>query len=218
MDLRTVPGGELVRTLTLDGDAADRDVSSVAFSPDGKLLAASGWEPVVRVWSVADGRLLLKLVDDDHFVESVAFSPDGATLASGGRSQTIRLWEMPTGKLRRVLKQPVGHITAVAFSPDGKVLAAGGSDKTVHLWDPTRARCSLRLKATRIAYVGSVLRRRACTRVGQCRRHRAGVGLEGGPGRAPPGRTPSANRPEAPPTAAHDGDKRCETIKCRIPM
>lgn len=56
---------------------------SVAFSPDGKLLAASGWSGTIQVWKLWSHQLPLTLDGDSDMVLSVAFSPDGKTLASG---------------------------------------------------------------------------------------------------------------------------------------
>jgi len=71
------------------------DVNSLAFNKDGSMLAAGGFDGVVRVWAVASGsrpveRCTLKGHSDVVF--SVAWSPDGKTLASGSRDRTVRLW------------------------------------------------------------------------------------------------------------------------------
>jgi WD40 repeat protein len=67
-------------------------VSSVAFSPDGRLLASGSWDERVKIWEVASGRLLHTLSGHSSFVSSVAFSPDGRLLASGSRDNTVKIW------------------------------------------------------------------------------------------------------------------------------
>ena len=67
-------------------------VVSVAFSPDGQLLASASVDNTVRLWRVADGRLLRTMKGHDRSVTSVAFSPDGRLLASASADKTVLLW------------------------------------------------------------------------------------------------------------------------------
>ena len=112
-------------------------VWSVAFSPNGKMLASASWDQTVRLWNVNTGRLLHTLTGHTNEVMSVAFSPDGNTLASGSWDGTIRLWNPRNGKLKRTLTEHVGGVASVAFSPDGNTLASGCADRTVRLWNTT---------------------------------------------------------------------------------
>jgi WD40 repeat protein len=102
-------------------------VWSVAFSPDGKLLASGGEGGLIQLWEVEHRRPLGDpLAGHTDDVRSVAFSPDGKLLASG-EEEIIQLWEV---EHRRPLGEPLeGHtegVMSVAFSPDGKLLASGG--------------------------------------------------------------------------------------------
>jgi WD40 repeat protein/transcriptional regulator with XRE-family HTH domain len=117
-------------------------VLSVAFSPDGKTLAAGSADDTVRLWDVATHQPIgIPLINSPSTsVNSVAFSPDGKTLAAGSADGTIQLWDAATGR-------PIGvpfsngqtSVNSVAFSPDGKTLAAGNVDGTVWLWDVAAA-------------------------------------------------------------------------------
>ena len=111
-------------------------VTSVAFSPDGVLLATGTENGQIRVWNTASGQLLRILPGSRaESVNSVAFSPDGQTLASGTENGRIQLWNTATGRLIRALRG-TGHamVNSVAFSPDSEILAAG-CDDGLHLWN-----------------------------------------------------------------------------------
>ncbi|MCT7970983.1 protein kinase domain-containing protein [Laspinema olomoucense] len=115
-------------------------VVSVAFSPDGKVLASVSVDETLRLWDIATGMELCQFCGHSDLVNSMAFSPDGKFLASGSKDETVRLWDTATG---RELYQFCGHsdpVNSVAFSPDGKFLASGSKDKTVRLWDTATGR------------------------------------------------------------------------------
>ncbi|HEY7425712.1 MAG TPA: WD40 repeat domain-containing protein [Gemmataceae bacterium] len=106
-------------------------VSSVSFSPDGRMAATSSRlrdDPVVRLWDTQTARLLRSLeAPDGGGVSAVAFSPDGGTLAacSWSNERKVRLWDAATGRERHALAGHQGGCTCVAFSTDGKRLASG---------------------------------------------------------------------------------------------
>lgn len=111
----------------------------LTFSPDGRMLAASGGKEKnsrVCIWDVNSGRLLRELDNPDHEgVAGLAFSPDSKLLATASFNNTAQLWEVPSGNLRATLKGHVQAVLGVAFSPDGKTLATGGDDRKVKLWN-----------------------------------------------------------------------------------
>ena len=111
------------------------NVWSVAFRPNGAMLASASWDQTVRLWDVNTGRLLHILSGHTDAVHSVAFSSDGNTLVSGSWDGTIRLWNPNNGKLKRTLTGHAAGVGSVVFSPDGQTLASGSADQTIRLWN-----------------------------------------------------------------------------------
>jgi WD40 repeat protein len=114
-------------------------VNSIAFSPDGRLLASVGDDNSIKIWDASTSRLLRSLTEQVFTaksravgtVDEIAFSPDGRSLASSHSSFVVKLWDVETGREVRQLKGAEG---AIAFSPEGRWLAVTMNDKTL-LWD-----------------------------------------------------------------------------------
>ena len=142
----TTPAQILQPTHTLSGHTGDlvhHAVTSVAFSPGGRLLASGSDDTTVRLWDPATGQQIGDpLRGHNSYVQKVAFSPDGKLLASCSDDPPVRLWNPATRKQLRTLPGRTDlpghnhHVRGVAFSPDGKRLASCGQDNTVRLWDP----------------------------------------------------------------------------------
>lgn len=109
-------------------------VTSVDFSPDGSLLAVSGFHEVLLHRADGSG-LVARLIGLSARVESVSFSPDGSRLAvTGGlpeRTGEVQVWDVETHQLQ--LSIPLTHDTVygVSWSPDGSLIAVGGTDAIV---------------------------------------------------------------------------------------
>ncbi|TFI54554.1 NACHT domain-containing protein [Mastigocladus laminosus UU774] len=116
-------------------------IHSVAFSPDGKLLAMGDTDNQVHIYQVADGKQQLVCTGHTDWVWSVSFSPDGKVLASGGKDQTIKLWDVNTGDCLATLQGHSSGISSVAFAPKGNTIASASEDQTVKLWDAHTGKC-----------------------------------------------------------------------------
>ncbi len=108
--------------------------ASVAFSPDGQLLATIGVFETILIYRVSDGSVVRVLTGHTDYVTSVSFSPDGQLLASGSYDNTVKLWQVSDGTLVRTLTGHTDDVTSVSFSPDGQLLASGSWDGAVKLW------------------------------------------------------------------------------------
>ncbi|MEH1808823.1 NB-ARC domain-containing protein [Nostoc sp.] len=116
-------------------------IFSVAFSPNGKLLATGDTNGEIRLYEVANSQQLLTCKGHAGWVWSVSFSPNGQVLASGSNDQTIKLWDTSNGQCFKTLEGHTGGVRSVTFNSDGQVLASGSDDQTVKLWNTTTGKC-----------------------------------------------------------------------------
>ncbi|GAB4291522.1 MAG: hypothetical protein Fur0025_26780 [Oscillatoriaceae cyanobacterium] len=110
------------------------NINSVAFSPDGKILASGSADNTIKLWDVTTRQLRYTLSSNQGVIYSVAFSGDGKMLASGSSSGQIQLWNALTGVAIKSLPAHSGLVESVAFSPDGRTLASASADKTIKIW------------------------------------------------------------------------------------
>jgi WD domain, G-beta repeat len=113
-------------------------VRSLAFSSDGRLLAAAEASRV-QIWNVLTGMKVAVLKGHEKQVSSVAFAPrsgaEHGTLLSGSQDGTVRVWDVNPARARSVFAWPLGAVRAVTFAPDGMTAAAGGENGNVVVWD-----------------------------------------------------------------------------------
>ncbi len=112
-------------------------VESLAFSPDGKLVASGDRGNLIKIWDVESGREVVTLRGHEGGVSALAFSPDGTSIMSGSYDGTIKLWDLLTEReWTKLMGHPgVFYSMSVAFSPDGKRLVSHSDNGMVKLWD-----------------------------------------------------------------------------------
>jgi RNA polymerase sigma factor (sigma-70 family) len=124
--------GKVMRPLTI----ARNSVAAVAFSRDGKVLAA-GLGGTLRFWEGTTGKE--RFLPDGHesWISAVVVTDDGQLAASAGGDGMLILWDLVKGKEQQRLQGHLGEVRAAALVPGGKLLASASTDQTVRLWDLT---------------------------------------------------------------------------------
>jgi dipeptidyl aminopeptidase/acylaminoacyl peptidase len=127
-------------------------ITALAFSPDGKRIAASGFHEVT-FWKTGDGALDRRLRGLAERVHAIAYSPDGKWLATAsgdpGQYGLARLWSVqPDGGAKPVrdLAESQDAVFAVAFSPDGKRLATAGADRVIRVFETESGKLLLQIE------------------------------------------------------------------------
>ncbi|MDD5371066.1 MAG: WD40 repeat domain-containing protein, partial [Anaerolineaceae bacterium] len=131
--------GKLLQTLA----GHEEDVTSLAFSPDGAILASGGQDGAIRLWDIKKGgemRLLDRLTYTVRGsilptrINCIDFSPDENLLVSGDVDGMIRFWDVATGGQIAAFQGHRGEVDTLDFNLDGKQLISGGQDGTLRLW------------------------------------------------------------------------------------
>lgn len=116
-------------------------VTSIAFSPDGKMLASGDFEGVIRLWDIETGKH--KQIRTPHkIVDQVMFSPNGRTIMSQ-RNYEFRLWDIDTGEFKASLEDTFGT-DSITFNSDGTILF-GVSNNELRLWNTDTGKIKMRL-------------------------------------------------------------------------
>ncbi len=121
--------------IALAGELAGQEnsVISVAFSPDGQMVAGGGYDEAVRLWQVIDTAPAAAWAEHEDWIATVAYHPAGLLLASGDHAGAILLQDAFSGEVERSLSAG-SPVWSLAFNPSGTVLAAACGDGLIRLW------------------------------------------------------------------------------------
>lgn len=110
-------------------------LSALALSADGKQLATSDMDGIIKLWNAMTGEEKLTLPVQTRYAKSLSFSPDGNHLAIADESPWLTLWDTRTGRERASIASGEVALTHVAFFPDGKRLLTAARDGSLQVWD-----------------------------------------------------------------------------------
>jgi len=113
--------------------AAQKDLTAVIVSPDGKWLATAGDDNNVKLWSAANGKLARELPGHTAAVRALKFSPDNTKLLSGSTDKSVRVWNVADGKLFAQTTTP-SEVNAVAWLAGAKQIASANADGLIRVW------------------------------------------------------------------------------------
>jgi WD40 repeat protein len=125
--------------------------TSVAFSPDGSLVATASTDNDAQVWNARTGEQVAVLHGHEDKVFSVAFSPDGTRIVTGSDDRTAREWDARSGAQIMVFKGHKDRLSTATFSPDGTRILTGAWDNSARVWDATSGAQILQLTVPTLA-------------------------------------------------------------------
>ena len=114
--------------------------NSIAYSPDGKLVASGNDNGSIKIWDVSTGKRIQKISGhQSEKIHTAAFQPDSAIITIGTKSE-IQLWNVQTGDLVKTVPEPRYNVYSVKYSDDNQLIATGGESKKARLWDAQTGR------------------------------------------------------------------------------
>lgn len=111
-----------------------REISSLAISSNGKMLATGSVDMTVRLWDPIAKEHVAGLQGHGGEVGAVAFSPDGKLLASGEMYKKVKIWDVATQKEIATYDDIEGAVTGIAFTSDGKRVVASTKNNEALIW------------------------------------------------------------------------------------
>jgi WD40 repeat protein len=125
----------------------DDKVTSVAYAPDGKMIAAAYNDGAIWLWNTDTRKYTPLPVPNSHWFDTLAYAPDGGTLAAGSFQGATYMWDTATRKVMHLLRGPsdIYSVNSVAYMPGGRILAIGYSNGVIWLWDTVSGKIDAKL-------------------------------------------------------------------------
>jgi WD40 repeat protein len=122
-----------VEAMTLGPHGA---LASAAFSHDGRRMITASWDNSAKIWDVATGKDVARLVGKHRgAVNDAVFSPDDRLVATASDDHTIQLWDAHSSKPLQTLVGHTARVRSASFSTDGQRIVSAADDRTVRIWD-----------------------------------------------------------------------------------
>ncbi|MGE0142206.1 MAG: WD40 repeat domain-containing protein [Planctomycetota bacterium] len=148
-----IAGGE-PRALKIPDEGVYNGVDAVAFSADGKFLAAGVRDHTARIFATASGELVATLRAHSDSVSEVAFADHGRAVVTASRDGSLEIWDVPSFERRATLRGHAAAAQAVTFLPGGRRILSCGADRKLLTWDAeTTWYSGLRMTAPIASYV-----------------------------------------------------------------
>lgn len=146
----TTLGMTLALALTQPAPAT---ITTVAFRPDGRVVATAGWDEAISIYLVPEGQLLRTHRGHQGHITSLAYSPDGKTLISGSADGRIGLWAGDRKHTIGFVRAGTSYVSGVGFHPNGRAFYAAGYDNRIKSWSwPSRSGPRVALQLDSDAY------------------------------------------------------------------
>jgi WD40 repeat protein len=126
----SAPVPKLVSTIQGHRDS----ILAIAFSPDGRTIASASYDKLIKLWTVADGKVIATLKEHSDAVYAVVFMPGGTQLLSAAGDRTVKVWNVSTGKRLFTVNDSLDAVYTAAVHPSGRSFAAAGADRMIRTW------------------------------------------------------------------------------------
>jgi WD40 repeat protein/energy-coupling factor transporter ATP-binding protein EcfA2 len=108
---------------------------SVQFSPDNRFLLTTSRDQTARVWDIASGKEIVRLVGHADQVSDAVYSPDGRFIVTASSDRTAIIWDAGIGRAEDDLRGHTDAVTSAHFSPDGERVVTASSDNSARIWN-----------------------------------------------------------------------------------